>query len=450
MANPIKNNQVPPQDPYANSYGKGGPDPYAKNQGTGGPAPDPYGDSGYDPGMGGDDYGMDGGYEDEFVGGDMEGGPAGGAPQSSYTANELRDMVKAVKDQLTPEQYASFMGRINMAAAMSPDKMEGELAKIAGDLNAAVNPASAEGAEGMEGVEGEGDEEAVEREAKKKELEDYLKAVNDNSDIPSDLKDEAKEKIEKWIKGMELGTITMETVDEELEELKSTISEATAFPPNLQKLAEVTGKTPGELEDLFKKYGIDPKNIPNPPNEAVASLLNDPSFSSTLPDLKTKVSEAEKEIVKAAETAKADCATENNNRAAGTSSAAINDAPFKRLLDLKNGTHDVSKGLIEARKNLATEVASILSAMYGTEIKASTDSAKAGCVSFNGDLNVVSDSTTGSIGFSNDTKIDWPPIELVAYGTDNEGNNTFAAPQWVKDAGFPVYSYDGSTVDNSD
>jgi hypothetical protein len=428
MTNPIKNNQAPSpaNDPYA---------------------PDPYGESGYDPGMGGDDYGMDGGYEDEFVGGDMEGGQTG-APQSSYTANELRDMVKAVKDQLTPEQYASFMGRINMAAAMSPDKMEGELAKIAGDLNAAVNPASAEGAEGMEGMEGEGNEEAVEREAKKKELEDYLKAVNDNPDIPSDLKEDAKEKIEKWIKGMELGTITMETIDEELDTLKNEISDATAFAPTIQKLAQVTGKEPAELEKLFEKHGLDPKNLPNPPDAKVAELLNDPAFSDTISSLKSQVKDDYKALKDFIQTNTSNANSLNSaNESSNTSQTDNLDyTSFQNLQDAFEKKDDNSKRLIENSNKLANEVANVLSAMYDTEVKAvgGADPLKAGMITFGGtEMNIIGSGATGEVGFKTGSGLDWPQVDRVAYRYDGEGDGQTPPPGWMKTSSYPSSAYDG-------
>jgi len=122
------------------------------------------------------------------------------------------------------------------------------------------------------------------------------------------------------------------------------------------------------------------------------------------------------------------------------------------MLDLKNGTNQANEEVITARQKLATEVAGVLSAMYGTTVTACTDKAKAGCVSMNGaDLN-VSTGITGTVGFSDKTAIEWKNIDLVSFGVDCEGNATVSQEtlDWATKAGFPVYSYDGDTVAASD
>lgn len=446
MTNPIKNNQVPPSnDPYSNSYGgPSGPDPYAKNQGTGGPASDPYGDSGYDPGLGGDEYGMDGGYGDEFIGEEDYGQGPGGPNQSQgeLTTQGLRDMANQLKAQLG-DKYSAFWGRINATTGMSPEKAQAEMAKIAEEMNNIAYPPEAGSTDGTGGIDGgEGDDDGSM--ALKKELEDYKTAIESNTDLSSDQKKEYTEKLDKWIKGMELGTITVESAQENFEELKQEVSDATAFPPIFQKLEELTGKSPKELEDLFEKHGLDPKNLPNPPDAKIAELLNDKEFSSTLDSLKQTAKDDYGKLKEKIDAKIQECNNRNAAARAATSTTNDNFQPFRDIQDIYEHKDDLSKTVISDRKKVAEETAKLLSAMYDKPVTAVSDDAKAGCISFDGtELNVMQNTFSGDIAFSNDTKIDYPQFDRPVFAKDCEGDGTISAPQWMQDANYPHESYDG-------
>ncbi|MFO1463838.1 MAG: hypothetical protein U1F66_08660 [bacterium] len=438
MTTPVKNNQVPPQPSN---------DPYAKNYGTGGTQTDPYGGSdygsGYDPGMGGDQYGDYGAGGDEFIGdqGYGEEGPQGpgGAPQGELTMQGLRDMANQLKDKLG-DKYAAFWGRINATAGMSPEKAQAEMAKIAEEMNNIAYPPEAGGAEGAEGAEGEDGGKAQ----MKKDLEDYKKAINDNPDLSSDQKAEYTEKIDKWLKGLELGTITPETIDENLGELKQEVSDATAFPPIFQKLEELTGKSPKELEDLFKKHGLDPKNLPNPPDAKVAELLNDKDFAANLNELKQTAKDDYGKLKEQIDKKIQECNSRNDAARQNTSVTNDNFQPFRDIEDIYEHKDDMSKTVAADRKKVAEEAAKLLSAMYGKEVTAVTDDAKAGCISFDGtEMNVMQNTFSGDISFTTDTKIDYPPVDRPTFWKDCEGDGTIACPQWMQDANYPHASYDG-------
>lgn len=391
MTNPIKNNQVPPQDPYSNSYGKGGPDPYAKNQGTGGSAPDPYGEYGYDPGMGGDEYGMDGGYEDEFVGGDIDGGDEmGGAPAGGYSVADLREMVTSMKGTLSAEQYASFMGRINASAGMSPEKQEAELAKIANELNMIANPQA--GMEGMEGEEGVASNEAIQKQADdfKKELKSYRNDVEGMENLTEDEKTEFLGAIDKMINDIELAEkdparlaeLDIESMKGELKDLQSGeegVDAANQHPQSVKSLAEAAGMTPEELAAKAEAKGVDLSNVPVPPTMEIFEFLKEIS-----PELKQKieaVAAAVSERTKFADDALRAANKQNSDNDSNDTSAPDNTSPdnWQHLLDLNYYQDDKSKAVKEAMLAVSTALKPLLESMYpGQDVKLVETTGKSG------------------------------------------------------------------------
>ncbi len=388
MTNPIKNNQVPPQDPYANSYGQGGPDPYAKNQGTGGPAPDPYGDSGYDPGMGGDDYGMDGGYEDEFIGDDYEGGDeTGGAPVGGYSVADLREMVTSMKGTLSADQYASFMGRINASAGMSPEKQEAELAKIANELNMIANPQA--GVEGMEGEEGEVSNEAMQKQVDefKKELNSYRDDVEGMENLTEDEKTEFLGAIDKMINDIELAEkdparlaeLDIEAMKSDLSELKEAVDAGNQHSQGVKSLAELSGMTPEQLAAKAEAKGIDLNNVSIPPSAELFEFLKEisPELKQKLEAVETAVNDRRKFYEDTLRAAKKQDDDNNNN---DTSTQDNTDMThWQNLLDLRYHQDDKSKAVKDAMKAVAEELKPLFEALYpGQEVKLVETTGKSG------------------------------------------------------------------------
>ena len=57
-------------------------------------------------------------------------------------------------------------------------------------------------------------------------------------------------------------------------------AELALFNPAMVRLSELTGKSAVEIQALLNKYGVDPGNLPVPPNQNVAAFVQDPAFSA--------------------------------------------------------------------------------------------------------------------------------------------------------------------------
>jgi hypothetical protein len=239
----------------------------------------------------------------------------------------------------------------------------------------------------------------------------------------------------------------------------------------LIRLSTVTGKSVEELKALFNKYGLDPNNLPKPPNSQVAALLNDPALDSTLTGLKANVASSYGELEDHINSAKSAANSINSSNIASDTSVYDNLdlSPFKFLNDAYHHNDPYSKALGQARNQLGERTAGLLSAMYpGVEIKlfSSTgggspssiedavlekwkeetggqQSSHEGAIQFgNTLLNPCTNSTTGQIQFSNSAAVDWPYVQRIPWYYDHEGDAATNPPSWMVADGYPRVAYD--------
>jgi hypothetical protein len=174
----------------------------------------------------------------------------------------------------------------------------------------------------------------------------------------------------------------------------------------------------------------------------VAALLNDPDFTD-LGMLKENVAGATKalndEIGKLLKTAK-----DLNDKAQSDSKQArsSDDSSYRFLYDAHFHQDEKSQALLDARKQLASQTARYLSALYGKVVTPEEKPEMAGMVSFDDKvLNVVANSATGEVQFGSKAVIDWPKVEVVTFEVDNFGGSKTNIPQWMKDANYPIHVY---------
>ena len=137
----------------------------------------------------------------------------------------------------------------------------------------------------------------------------------------------------------------------------------------LTKLSQLTGKSFAEIEALFQKHGLNPANLPNPPDAQVAALFNDPAFDSVLAGLKGEVASTHQNLVNQVKAAEAQCNAINQTNLSSDTSVFdnLNTTPFKFLHDASEGQDSYSQAFRWARESLATRTGSLLSAMYPGE-----------------------------------------------------------------------------------
>jgi len=230
------------------------------------------------------------------------------------------------------------------------------------------------------------------------------------------------------------------------------------YPDAILNLAQVLHKSPAELDALFKKYGLDPGNLPDPPNRQVAELFNDPAFDPTLNKMKSKLQSSyqsfKNEITD--QTSKANSINASNVASDKTETDDLNTAPFEYLYNAKNGANTPEgQSWIQQREMVGDRVTKLLSAMYpGAVVKSnpsagdwgnpSDPSTLPGFIEFNGQpFNAVPNSSTGEIRFDKEgAKVDYPPVQLVTWEYDSNGAGAVSIPDWMQQTNYPTHAYD--------
>ncbi|MBL7686143.1 MAG: hypothetical protein JNK65_08955, partial [Deltaproteobacteria bacterium] len=321
-----------------------------------------------------DDYSNEGvgdNTEDSYVDDGGEGRTVGG---SSYSVDEalkhltdrkFQDSIRQDKS-LTPEQKKEIFTKINKAIAelkslhskhiteMSPD-----VSQLVGDIEATMAPPEAAGGDGVGGSGEGGDSSDVKSQLT--QLKDSIKA---NKDLSADQKKSFNERIDKLSSGLELKSIDEEKIQSEIDQIKGDVEKAVLYPPGFDKLSSVTGKSVEELQELFKKHNLDPKKLPNPPDAAVASLLNDPEFSQELTSAKEGLVTSYKDLKTEQDKVAAECKARNDDAKAHTSTNNSTFAPFEKAEALFEHKSDADKTYLTSRKKVADETAKLLGAMY--------------------------------------------------------------------------------------
>ncbi len=419
MTAPVKNNEVPQNDPYA--------DPYADGESYG----DPYGDEVY----GDEEFGMG---EDAFFDETGEGGE--GAPLTvDYARQQLNDLLEMLKiSDLSPTEkkeikaeIAALKGKINVAVSMSDSAQEMALGKIQETMFELENRIMGTGEEGEGG-------------SLKSQLEDTKEKILADTNLSEKKRKEMTDKIDKWLSTLELGASEeMESkIMDEFMALQEEYANAALFSSGASTLAELTGMDPSEIEALAQKHGVDLNNLPNPPDAKLAALIAElPNIGGLVDDVKSKYTDLQNQIDSAVSSANA---TNEANQASDSSKKDSTDwTPFQFLYNAKFHRDDASQALANAKTALAKEVANVLSALYGTEVTAIEDPAKCGMVSFNGmELNVLgTGGANATIGFS-ESPPEWPSVDLVQVYVDDEGDGKTDVPPWMRDAHYPYHIYD--------
>jgi hypothetical protein len=426
-------NPLPPTQGPADPYGP--QDPYLEDWGL----DDPYGENfGFGEGEG--DMYVEG--EDPF--GDGEGGaPAGldvkGAREKLTALETLlkdNEELSAEKKEALTKQLDALRNKINQAAALQGEALQLNLSDIFSEFTVIETQIT-----GVNPETGEEDPTV----ALSNQVEQTLEAVKNNENLSDKDKDEFTEKLDKILVALETpGLGDVDNLQEQFDQIKEEFNERAMHPSSIMDLADFTGLDAESLDKLFDKHGIDPKHLPNPPDNRIAAMLNDPEFGGNIASLVKNSAEKYDELKEFIKTnADSARATNDSNLASDTSvKDNVNWTVFKNLLDAKNHEDDASKNLNQARTDAATEVAKILGALYGKEVTAIEEDGKAGMILFNGtELNILSDGGNEKVAFSNSGP-DWPDVDLVPVYVDNGGGGKTEEPSWARQAHYPYHIYD--------
>jgi len=268
----------------------------------------------------------------------------------------------------------------------------------------------------------------------KEQLEEFQRTgIANNPNLTAEEKKAYQLELEKWIYSLDLH-LDPEGIQDQFEVMRLEVGAASVYPSYLRHLAQQTGKEPAELQVLLKKHGLQGDKSPSLSDARVSALLNDPDFSERVSSLKESVVRATKdlhdEIEKQVETAK----SENGKSAKDKDQRSQDDQSYRFLYDAYFHQDEKSKALIETRRQLATETAGLLSALYGKKVGIEEQPEKIGLVSLDG--------TSLNLPFTTRGDVPWPKVTLVPFEVHHEGSRQAKIPEWLLQANYPMNSFD--------
>ncbi|MFO1518651.1 MAG: hypothetical protein U1F57_03145 [bacterium] len=265
--------------------------------------------------------------------------------------------------------------------------------------------------------------------------EQFISEIEGMKNLDEEEKEAFQSEGRKLLHQMELHP-NRKDVQEQFKTFQEKVNAANTKPSTVKKMEETTGLSHEEIVDLFKKYDLDPANLPQPPNAQVAALLNDPAFEN-LTQMRDEVKSASAKFDEATGKLKDECEKYNDKAKSDDPEKEVCPS-FKKLYDETQGKGPAGKALMNARSQLAGETAKILTVLYGT--KATADDNNPGVVTMGQSSSNVVNNSTGQIQFSKEPG--WPQTELpkavIPHGVDK--------PSWMNEAKYPTEDDDNRST----
>lgn len=306
-------------------------------------------------------------------------------------------------------------------------------------------------------IEGfDGDEEGGSNPATlKKDLNDYKAKIQGNPNLSETKKQQYLAKITQWLSSLDLKTLDAETIIPLFEEMKNQITQASAFSPAVQSLAEASGADAEEIQQAFEQKGLNPSSLPNPPTQKVLEVLASLSeeLGGKLDAVKDAVLARTDEIRKQTDAA-------NAQNASNTACSSDNDKTdlkaFQYLYDAKHHQDQQSKDVAAAMREAGSSLVTLLQAAYpgvnistvsSSEGQGFNDTEKdyntAGLINFNGSTIDIFKATDGKLQASSSVDTE-PAVQIVGVRYDWEGSG-----DWEDGAGAPSLTTYGEEMQRS-
>lgn len=297
-------------------------------------------------------------------------------------------------------------------------------------------------------------EESQAADALTESMKSLQEKIKSNPNLTADKKTELDKKIAGLISNIELGAegAELENISSQFEAIQKEYTEVSTHPAGASSLAELTGKSAGDIEKAAKQRGLDlSKPLPNPPTAEVIAFLADvsPKLAEKLKKVADGVGERNKDITKSVEDAK----KQNSANTKCTSDSDNTDTTiFQKLYDLKYHQDPAAKQIAADMKDANGEIVKLLKALYpsdaaniklkdapvGTDWKAVDQGFKdADTIVFGGTEIDIFDNNNGALG-ANDTELN---VEIVTIQYDWEGDG-----DWEDRGGAPSVNNYGDTT----
>ncbi len=378
---------------------------------------------------------------------------AQGRPSIALTGTAAAEQLKTLYNQIKkdPEidvttknkQLKELRALFDQAKSFGNKPVSNALMNEISALEAgSISDASIDGMEDEEGGSGN----------LKEDLASFKTQIQSNTSLSAAKKQQYLAKIDQWISGMDLRTLDADTIQPLFDEMRTQITQASAFSPAIQSIAEATNADPEEIQSAFEAKGLNPSSLPNPPTQKVLEVLVSLSdeLGSKLQAVKDTVRARSDEIQKQTNAA-------NAQNAANTACTSDNDntdlKAFQYLYDAKYQQDTFSKDVASAMREASGELATLLQAAYpGTNIstvpasegqgfnETQKDYYSAGLINFNGAKIDLFKANDGSLQASSsiDTGAE---VQIVTVKYDWEGGG-----DWEDRAGAPSLNTYGDQI----
>jgi len=341
---------------------------------------------------------------------------------SSLEVNEKNKQLKHIRDLMN---QAKNYGNKPISAAL-----DNEI--LALDAQAAA------------GVDGN-DDGSASNTTLKTQIEDFKSKVQQNSNLSDAKKEEYSKKLDQWLNGLQLESADPDTIQSEFEALQQEISDASAYAPGIQGLAEASGIDPQELQKNAEQLGMldQLKNPPNPPTaDFIKNVIKICGKEEIFAAVKEKVVarmdfyNTERNAANSQNGSNSTCTSNNNDN--------MDFSHFQNLYDLKYHQDTKSKEVASAMNEATSELIPCLKAIYGNNVDVKQVEAAAGegwkgadnAYNVAGQISVAGskidlfNNTTGEISGTNtpDTSADNKGdagISLVTIMYDGEGDGAW-------------------------
>lgn len=392
----------------------------------------------------------------------MEGGASGPAQGSSAmkgfeAAEQIKQLYHQIKkdpqldnvqkNKLLKELHTLFDTARSYCSKNVPMTLLGEISVLEA---ASISQAPTSEFESIEE-----EEEGINLESLKTELSNYKAQIQENANLSETKKQQYISKIDQWMSALDLKTLDAETLLPLLEEMKEEVTQASAFSPVVQSLAESTGADPEEIQSAFEAKGLNPSHLPTPPSEKVLQVLVSLSdgLEGKLQAVKDAVKNRTEEIKKQTDNAKAQNAS---NTACSSDNDNTDLKAFQFLYDAKHHQDSFSKEVATAMRSAGDELATLLNAAYPGSTISSISAAEgegfndiekdyntAGLLSFNGTRIDLFKAADGVLQASSTVDVE-AEVAVVGVRYDWEGSG-----DWEDGAGRPSLETYGEDMERS-
>lgn len=260
---------------------------------------------------------------------------------------------------------------------------------------------------------------------------------------------EGNDKIDEATKKLLLGklddvanieSISPDQAQEKLDGLIEQVQNYTNFSPAAMRLNQELGlEDPAAVQEMLDKHGVDGSAQTIDPAR-LEMVMNDPLITEAVAAEQDAHETAYKTMndMVAGKISEAHAVNQATDQKDSSMILDTDTSAFQWLYETQPGVakSKEAKATNETAVALAEKKASILSALTNSEVKADPEQPGIVRLPVGGQFNAVQNKLGGGPAF------EWPPVEMVEFHADVEGDGQTQFPDWMKQAKYPHHATD--------